>query len=111
MLDFLEVAQVASDPVDVGTGGFFFDLLDGFISLLLLPVDHDHFGFGLGELARDLEADAICTASDHSDTTGEIVQLFLGADYCVKRGLHVGLVAGEIAVDDGGVMSDVDEMR
>ena len=73
LLDFLEVAQVAADPVNVGTGGFFFDLLDGFISLLLLPVDHDHFGFGLGELARDLEADAICTTSDQSNTTREIV--------------------------------------
>ena len=55
-LHLFEIAQIATHPMDVCTRSFLTDLFDSLVSLFLLSVDHNHFGFRLGELPGDLES-------------------------------------------------------
>lgn len=62
LLDLLEVAHVARQPFDLGLlTGFLLDLVDGFLPLVFLAVDHDHAGpmeqKGTGDFVAETERD------------------------------------------------------
>ena len=91
--DLREIAQVAVLPLDLGVGGLALDLGDGVVALLLLAVDHDDTGAGVGEGARDLVSDAQGTTRHDGDVTVEVFGVDgLGADagYFLQDRLHGG---------------------
>lgn len=91
VLDLLERSQVAFLPVDICTGRFLLDGLDGLLTLLLLTIDHDHLGTAVGQGAGHLEANAQGTTSDNGDSALEVCGLdrsWTESSCLLKNGLH-----------------------
>jgi hypothetical protein len=106
LFHLFEATKITSHPVNISTRGLLTNLFDSFFSLILLSIDHDHFGFGLRELARDLEArestsvktsslsvlinlpDAIGTTCNDRSPAREVMEFLFGTDDCMKCRLH-----------------------